>query len=56
MQLIAPPPAIRRHWGYDDPSGVPEPAAYAQPWRRRDPLRTPRVVTRRAARLTHREA
>ena len=54
--LQVPPPLTKQHWVYDDPSGVPEPAAYAKPWRRRLPLRTPRVARRPGARLTHREA
>ena len=45
------------HWVYDDPSGVPEPAPYPRPWRRRLLKRTAQVTVmpNRVVRVSHME-
>ena len=55
--FIPPPPSTRRHWVYDDPSGVAEPAPYGRRWQPRAARRTPRITVVRAnrVRVAHRE-
>ena len=48
------PPTTKKHWVYDDPSGVAEPAHFPRPWRRRVQPTVPRItVVRRRVRVTH---
>jgi hypothetical protein len=54
--MFSVPPPTRTHWVYDDPSGVPEPAAYARRWHPHAPVREPRVLVVRKRRLIHRES
>jgi hypothetical protein len=52
-----PPPPLKEHWIYDDPSGVAEPTPYLRAWPRRAPKRMPRVtVVRNRVRVSHRES
>jgi hypothetical protein len=53
--FIAPPPASKTRWVYDDPSGVAEPIAYPRPWRPRLTKRTAQVTVlpNRRVRITH---
>ena len=55
--FLAPPPAGKTHWVYDDPSGVAEPVHYHRPWRRSRPKRTAQVtvVPNRVVRVSHME-
>ena len=58
--FMAPPPATKTHWVYDDPSGVAEPAPYLRRWHPRSPARLPQVTfvrsTTKRPRIAHREA